>query len=97
AELLIQPSAEVREGTEVTLTCVGTGHAAGEPLYSWYRNGKRLQESPIPALRFPSIRGDDAGAFQCRVRSSNGSATSVTVPLRVLCECWGAWGVPCCP
>ncbi|NWI56892.1 SN protein, partial [Calyptomena viridis] len=84
AELLIQPSAEVREGTEVTLTCVGTGHVGGEPLYTWYRNGKRLQESPIPALRFPSIRGDDAGAFQCRVRSSNDSDTSAPVPLRVL-------------
>ncbi|NWI85507.1 SN protein, partial [Pitta sordida] len=84
AELLVQPSAEVPEGTEVTLTCVGTGDAAGEPLYTWYRNGKRLQESPIPVLRFPSIRGDDAGAFQCRVRSSNGSDTSGTVPLRVL-------------
>ncbi|NXA14304.1 SN protein, partial [Sapayoa aenigma] len=84
AELLIQPSTEVREGTEVTLTCVGAGDTGGQPLYAWYRNGKRLQESPIPVLRFPSIRGDDAGAFQCRVRSSNGSDTSGTVPLRVL-------------
>ncbi|NXK86612.1 SN protein, partial [Formicarius rufipectus] len=84
AELLVQPSAEVREGTAVTLTCVGTEEAAGEPLYTWYRNGKRLREGPGPALSFPSIRGDDAGAFQCRVRSSTGSDTSGTVALRVL-------------
>ncbi|NWH42207.1 SN protein, partial [Chloropsis hardwickii] len=83
AGLLIQPSAEVTEGTAVTLTCVGTGDAAEEPLYTWYRNGRRLQESSVPTLEFPSVRGDDAGAFQCQVRSGNGSDMSEAVPLRV--------------
>ncbi|NWU44328.1 SN protein, partial [Hylia prasina] len=81
--LLIQPSAEVREGTSVTLTCLGTGDTAEKPLYAWYRNGQRLQESSLPTLEFPSVRGDDAGAFQCRVRSGNVSETSEAVPLRV--------------
>ncbi|NXO77169.1 SN protein, partial [Sitta europaea] len=80
AGLLIQPSAEVAEGTAVTLTCVGTGE---EPLYTWYRNGRRLQESSFPTLEFPSVRGEDAGAFQCQVRSGNGSEMSEAVPLRV--------------
>ncbi|NXY54145.1 SN protein, partial [Callaeas wilsoni] len=84
AELLIQPSAEVPEGTAVTLTCVGTGDAAEEPLYTWYRNGRRLQESSFPTLQFPSVRGDDAGAFQCQVQRRNGSDMSEAVPLRVL-------------
>ncbi|XP_071311903.1 sialoadhesin [Agelaius tricolor] len=84
AGLRIQPSAEVTEGTAVTLTCVGTGDTEEEPLYTWYRNGRRLQESSFPTLEFPSVRGDDAGAFQCQVRSRNGSDTSETVPLRVL-------------
>ncbi|NXD31181.1 SN protein, partial [Spelaeornis formosus] len=83
AGLLIQPSAEVTEGTAVTLTCVGTGDVAEKPLYTWYRNGRRLQESSFPTLEFPSVRGDDAGAFQCQVRSRNGSDTSEAVLLRV--------------
>ncbi|XP_050751420.1 sialoadhesin [Gymnogyps californianus] len=83
-EVLIQPSAEVREGAAVTLTCLGAQGAAEETLYTWYRNSKRLQESSSPTLRFPSVRGEDAGAFQCRVQSSNGSDTSAAVPLRVL-------------
>ncbi|NXV09949.1 SN protein, partial [Cettia cetti] len=87
AGLRIQPSAEVTEGTAVTLTCVGTGDTAEKPLYSWYRNGRRLQESSFPTLEFPSIRGDDAGTFQCQVRSGNGSEASEAVPLRVFCEC----------
>ncbi|NWI74731.1 SN protein, partial [Dryoscopus gambensis] len=84
AELRIQPSAEVPEGTAVTLTCVGTGGTEEEPLYAWYRNGRRLQESSFPTLEFPSIRGDDAGAFRCQVQSRNGSDVSETVALRVL-------------
>ncbi|NXG20755.1 SN protein, partial [Grallaria varia] len=84
AELLIQPSAEVREGAAVTLRCVGPGDAAGEPLYTWYRNGRRLWDGPAPALHFPSVRGDDAGAFQCRIHSGNSSHTSGAVALRVL-------------
>ncbi|KAM6206136.1 sialoadhesin [Sarcoramphus papa] len=83
-EVLIQPSAEVREGAAVTLTCLGAQGAAEETLYTWYRNSKRLRESSSPTLRFPSVRGEDAGAFQCRVQSSNGSDTSAAVPLRVL-------------
>ncbi|NXU30610.1 SN protein, partial [Thalassarche chlororhynchos] len=83
-EVLIQPSAEVQEGTVVTLTCLGAWGAVEETLYTWYRNSKRLRESSSPTLRFPSVRGEDAGAFQCRIRSSNGSDTSAAVPLRVL-------------
>ncbi|NXI06509.1 SN protein, partial [Pachycephala philippinensis] len=101
AELRIQPSAEVPEGTAVTLSCVGTGgDAEEEPLYAWYRNGRRLQESSFPTLEFPSVHGDDAGAFQCQVRSGNGSDTSEAVALRVLCECpegipeGMSWGFP---
>ncbi|CAN0100602.1 unnamed protein product [Bubo scandiacus] len=84
AELLIQPSAEVWEGAAVTLTCLGARGGVEETLYTWYRNGKRLRESSAPTLRFPSVRGEDAGAFQCEIRSSNGSDTSAAAALRVL-------------
>ncbi|XP_068005484.1 sialoadhesin [Melanerpes formicivorus] len=85
-EVLIQPSAEVQEGTAVTLTCLGDQDEAEETLYTWYRNSRRLQESSSRALRFPSVRGEDAGAFQCQVqhRNSNSSHSSAPVPLRVL-------------
>ncbi|NXJ85883.1 SN protein, partial [Trogon melanurus] len=86
-EVLIQPSAEVWEGSAVTLTCLGSRGAAEETLYTWYRNSKRLREGSDPTLRFPSVCAEDAGVFQCRVRSSNGSDMSAAVPLRVLCKC----------
>ncbi|XP_061224907.1 sialoadhesin [Neopsephotus bourkii] len=83
-EVLIQPSAEVREGAAVTLTCSGPWGAAEDALYAWFRNGKRLRESSAPALRFRSVRAEDAGAFQCRLRSRNGSDESAAASLRVL-------------
>ncbi|XP_065518893.1 sialoadhesin isoform X3 [Lathamus discolor] len=83
-EVLIQPSAEVREGAAVTLTCAGPWGAAEDALYAWFRNGKRLRGSSAPALRFRSVRAEDAGAFQCRLRSRNGSDESAAAPLRVL-------------
>ncbi|NXX98281.1 SN protein, partial [Centropus bengalensis] len=65
-EVLIQPSAEVLEGEAVTLTCLGSPGVGEEPLYTWYRNSKQLWEGLDPRMLFPSIRGEDAGAFQCR-------------------------------
>ncbi|NXS53687.1 SN protein, partial [Brachypteracias leptosomus] len=83
-ELLIQPSAEVQEGAAVTLTCLGDQGEEEETIYTWYRNSKRLQETSTPTLHFPSIRGEDTGAFQCRVQSSQGTDTSEAVLLHVL-------------
>ncbi|NXN91780.1 SN protein, partial [Rhinopomastus cyanomelas] len=83
-EVLIQPSSEVQEGVSVTLSCLSAWGAQEEMLYTWYKNSKWLRESSDPVLRFPSVHGEDAGAFQCRVQSSNGSDTSAAVPLRVL-------------
>ncbi|NXK52025.1 SN protein, partial [Chauna torquata] len=84
ANVLIQPSAEVREGEAVALSCVVVGGAAGPTVYTWYKNGRWLQEGAEPVLRFPAARSADAGAFQCRAQGMGGSDTSAAVPLRVL-------------
>lgn len=88
ARVLIQPSAEVREGEAVTLSCEVLGDA-GPATFTWYRNGRWLREGAEPALSFPAVRSADAGAFQCLAQGSGHSHTSAAVPLRVLCECRG--------
>ncbi|XP_047937531.2 sialoadhesin [Anser cygnoides] len=83
ARVLIQPSAEVREGEAVTLSCEVLGDA-GPATFTWYRNGRWLREGAEPALSFPAVRSADAGAFQCLAQGSGHSHTSAAVPLRVL-------------
>lgn len=88
ARVQIQPSAEVREGEAVTLSCEVPGDV-GPATFTWYRNGRWLREGVEPALSFPAIRSADAGAFQCLAQGSGHSHSSAAVTLRVLCECRG--------
>uniref|UniRef100_A0A8B9SM23 Ig-like domain-containing protein n=1 Tax=Anas platyrhynchos TaxID=8839 RepID=A0A8B9SM23_ANAPL len=85
ARVQIQPSAEVREGEAVTLSCEVPGDV-GPATFTWYRNGRWLREGVEPALSFPAIRSADAGAFQCLAQGSGHSHSSAAVTLRVLCE-----------
>ncbi|NXY56441.1 SN protein, partial [Callaeas wilsoni] len=62
--VLVRPSAEVPEGTEVTLTCQAP-HAQPGTLYTWFKNGRWVTEGTEPSL---SLRGhrSDAGLYGCR-------------------------------
>ncbi|NXA85576.1 SN protein, partial [Melanocharis versteri] len=62
--VLVRPSAEVPEGTEVTLTCRAP-HAQPGTLYAWFKNGRWLTEGPEPSLGLRGHRSD-AGLYGCR-------------------------------
>ncbi|XP_059577388.1 sialoadhesin [Alligator mississippiensis] len=84
ARVLISPSAEVREGEAVTLTCVATQGTEEGTIYTWYKNGQWLSEGPMKTLTFPSVSSGDAGAFHCKAQGIRGSNTSPANTLRVL-------------
>ncbi|NXH07240.1 SN protein, partial [Loxia leucoptera] len=62
--VLVRPSAEVAEGTEVTLTCQAP-HAQPGTLYTWFKNGRWVTEGPEPSLGLRGHRSD-AGLYGCR-------------------------------
>ncbi|NXX24280.1 SN protein, partial [Nicator chloris] len=62
--VLVRPSAEVPEGTEVTLTCQAP-HAQPGTLYTWFKNGRWVTEGPEPSLGLRGHRSD-AGLYGCR-------------------------------
>ncbi|NXS65613.1 SN protein, partial [Pandion haliaetus] len=62
----VRPSAEVPEGTDVTLTCRDVGAHPGT-LYTWYKNGRWLAEGLDASLVLPAARHTDAGAYACQV------------------------------
>ncbi|NWQ86437.1 SN protein, partial [Burhinus bistriatus] len=48
--VVVRPSAEVPEGTDVTLTCRDAGARPGT-VYTWYKNGRWLAEGLDPSLQ----------------------------------------------
>ncbi|NWY37366.1 SN protein, partial [Sylvia atricapilla] len=77
-KVLVRPSAEVAEGTEVTLTCQAP-HAQPGTLYTWFKNGRWVTEGPEPSLRLPGRRSD-AGLYGCRAgRGSRAAPVTLSV------------------
>ncbi|KAF1595488.1 Sialoadhesin, partial [Eudyptes moseleyi] len=62
--VVVRPSAEVPEGTDVTLTCRDTGARPGT-VYTWYKNGRWLAEGLDASLVLPAARRTDAGMVPC--------------------------------
>ncbi|XP_042325991.1 sialoadhesin [Sceloporus undulatus] len=84
ARVVAQPSKELPEGTQVTLTCMATLRSGEETMYTWYKNGKWLQEGKENSLVFPMVANGDAGIFHCVAQNKIGINTSPPITLRVL-------------
>ncbi|XP_044515208.1 sialoadhesin, partial [Gracilinanus agilis] len=80
----IAPSGEVPEGTPVILTCEDP--AANPPtIYTWYHNGRWLQEGLTRVLQLPgTTRAPDAGTYSCIARDGRGVRRSQPAALRLL-------------
>ncbi|KFU87414.1 Sialoadhesin, partial [Chaetura pelagica] len=83
AQVLLSPSAEVREGEEGTLTCQVAGELQDGTTYTWYRNSLRLQESSENILLLPHVSSTAAASYQCRARHPTGTSISPAVVLSV--------------
>ncbi|NXS53684.1 SN protein, partial [Brachypteracias leptosomus] len=81
--LVVRPSSEVPEGTQVTLTCREVGAQPGT-LYTWYKNGRWLLEGLDATLALPSARPRDAGSYGCQAGRGHGGRRAPPVTLRVL-------------
>ncbi|NXC26468.1 SN protein, partial [Campylorhamphus procurvoides] len=64
ARVVVRPSAEVPEGTEVTLTCQDP-HAHPGTLYTWFRNGRWVAQGLDASLGLRGRRSD-AGLYSCQ-------------------------------
>ncbi|NXK52028.1 SN protein, partial [Chauna torquata] len=81
--VVVWPAAEVREGTAVTLSCEDAGARPGT-VYTWFKNGRWLQEGPAAALLLRAARSSDAGAYACQARTGPRSQRAPPTALRVL-------------
>uniref|UniRef100_A0A3Q3ME73 Ig-like domain-containing protein n=1 Tax=Labrus bergylta TaxID=56723 RepID=A0A3Q3ME73_9LABR len=69
----VSPSAEIVEGSSVTVTCSSDANPA--PEYTWYKvNGRELSKES--ELVFSSVQSSDSGRYYCKAKNDLGARTS---------------------
>uniref|UniRef100_A0A668RE90 B-cell receptor CD22 n=1 Tax=Oreochromis aureus TaxID=47969 RepID=A0A668RE90_OREAU len=70
----VSPSAEIVEGSSVTLTCSSDANPAAN--YTWYKEGDHKRLSEDSQLVFSSIQSSDSGQYYCRAENKLGMKRS---------------------
>uniref|UniRef100_A0A671TFW5 Ig-like domain-containing protein n=1 Tax=Sparus aurata TaxID=8175 RepID=A0A671TFW5_SPAAU len=82
----VSPSAEIVEGSSVTLTCSSDANPAAK--YTWYKKNGDPDLHPLskdPQLVFSSIQSSDSGEYYCTAENELGR-TSEYISINVKCE-----------
>ncbi|KAL7405161.1 hypothetical protein ABVT39_024708 [Epinephelus coioides] len=80
----VSPSAEIVEGSSVTLTCRSDANPAAK--YTWYKKNGHLFHHPQrqePQLVFSSIQSSDSGEYYCTTENELGRRTSNYISIDV--------------
>ncbi|XP_033985969.1 B-cell receptor CD22-like [Trematomus bernacchii] len=73
----VSPSAEIEEGSSVTLNCSSDANPAAN--YTWYKEDGNQKRPPLttePQLFFSSIQSSDSGQYFCTAENELGKITS---------------------
>ncbi|KAM8939598.1 sialoadhesin [Pelodytes ibericus] len=82
AGVVVYPSAELREGESVTLTC--RVPSQGNLTYTWYKNNKWLTEGEGASLVLAGVTSTDTGSYHCVTKHRSGSSISPHAGITVL-------------
>uniref|UniRef100_A0A3Q3RME6 Ig-like domain-containing protein n=1 Tax=Mastacembelus armatus TaxID=205130 RepID=A0A3Q3RME6_9TELE len=81
----VSPSAEIVEGSSVTLTCSSDANPAAK--YTWYKkNGNPSLQPASKQFNFSSIQSSDSGEYYCTAENDLGGRTSGSIFINVTCE-----------
>uniref|UniRef100_A0A671WVH4 Ig-like domain-containing protein n=1 Tax=Sparus aurata TaxID=8175 RepID=A0A671WVH4_SPAAU len=75
--VLVSPSAEIVEGSSVTLTCSSDANPAAN--YTWYKKNQTLIQGPEGVYNFSSISSEDRGNYYCKSENKYGQTISTSV------------------
>uniref|UniRef100_A0A3Q3E5H5 Ig-like domain-containing protein n=1 Tax=Labrus bergylta TaxID=56723 RepID=A0A3Q3E5H5_9LABR len=78
----VSPSAEIVEGSSVTLTCSSDANPAAK--YTWFK--ENLLKGQGQSYYFPSIRSEDRGIYYCQAENKHGQIKSLQHLLDVQCK-----------
>uniref|UniRef100_A0A665VSJ1 Ig-like domain-containing protein n=1 Tax=Echeneis naucrates TaxID=173247 RepID=A0A665VSJ1_ECHNA len=79
--LSVSPSAEMVEGSSVTLTCSSDANPAAN--ITWYKEKQILFQGAEGVYRFPSIRPEDGGFYYCKCQNEYGQNKSESLHIDV--------------
>ncbi|KAI9529200.1 hypothetical protein NQZ68_013507 [Dissostichus eleginoides] len=80
----VSPSAEIEEGSSVTLTCSSDANPAAN--LTWYKKNGSPDIKPViegPQLVFSSIQSSDSGQYYCSAENDLGRRTSENIFINV--------------
>ncbi|XP_028420708.1 B-cell receptor CD22-like [Perca flavescens] len=77
----VSPSAEIVEGSSVTLTCSSDANPAAN--YTWYKENQTLLQGPEGRYYFSSIRSEDRGNYYCKSENQFGQIKSSSLSVDV--------------
>ncbi|XP_067389585.1 sialoadhesin isoform X2 [Emydura macquarii macquarii] len=83
AVISASPSAVIREGETVTLTCDVPGEENQDLHYSWYKNSIWIKDGTASSLVFHQVATSDTAYYSCKVQNDKGSETSEIISLSV--------------
>ncbi|XP_040275310.1 sialoadhesin [Bufo bufo] len=83
ARVLVSPSMEVWEGSQVTMTCNFLKSQLEDTEYIWYKDSKWLKKTGDNSLVFDQAKGSDTGYYHCVVQRTEDSSVSPSVFLHV--------------
>ncbi|XP_023812675.1 B-cell receptor CD22-like isoform X2 [Oryzias latipes] len=75
----VSPSAEVLEGSSVTLTCSSDANPAAK--YTWFKDNRTLLSED--KVHFSSIRSEHSGNYSCKSENKHGQSSSTPLLLDV--------------
>ena len=80
----VSPSAEIVEGSSVTLTCSSDANPAAN--YTWYKEKQEVFHGQEGSYHFSSISSVDRGNYSCKSENQHGRLISESVVIDVQCE-----------
>ncbi|XP_053181524.1 B-cell receptor CD22-like [Scomber japonicus] len=78
----VSPSAEIVEGSSVTLTCSSDANPAAN--YTWYKENQTLFHGPEGVYEFTSISSEDRAMYYCKSENQYGQINSSSLFIDVL-------------
>ncbi|KAG8591088.1 hypothetical protein GDO81_000014, partial [Engystomops pustulosus] len=83
ARVLVSPSAEVLEGSQVTMACNFMKSQLEAITYIWYKDSRWLEKTMDNSLVLDNVKAGDAGYYHCVVQGSEDSNVSPSIFLHV--------------